>query len=132
MQEMLVQAPGQEDTLENEMDGNPLQFSCLGNLVDRGDWQATVYGVSRVRHDLVTKQQHIHIYLNNSQNGVKANAMSLVGLDFIPEILFECLRMSILKVHIFYTWRNIPVHYHYSFVTGNIEAQEVYYLPNTT
>ena len=31
--------------------------------------------------------------------------------------------MSILKVHIFFTWRNIPVHYHYSFVTGNIEAQ---------
>ena len=84
MQGMWVQAPGQEDTLEKEMDGNPLQFSCLGNLVDRGAWQATVYGVSRVRYDLVTKQQHIHIYLNNSQNRVKGNAMSLVGLDFIP------------------------------------------------
>ena len=26
--------------------GNPLQYSCLGNLMDRGAWQATVYGVT--------------------------------------------------------------------------------------
>ena len=25
------------------------------NPMDRGDWQATVHGVTRVRHDLVTK-----------------------------------------------------------------------------
>ena len=40
-----------------EGNGNPLQYSCLGNPMDRGTWQATVYGVARVRHDLVTKQQ---------------------------------------------------------------------------
>ena len=39
-----------------EGNGNPLQYSCLGNLMDREDWQATVYGVSkRVRRDLGTK-----------------------------------------------------------------------------
>ena len=27
--------------------GNPLQNSCLGNLMDRGAWQATVYGISK-------------------------------------------------------------------------------------
>ena len=27
--------------------GNPLQNSCLGNPMDRGAWQATVYGVSK-------------------------------------------------------------------------------------
>ena len=27
--------------------GNPLQYSCLGNLMDRGVWQATVYGVTK-------------------------------------------------------------------------------------
>ena len=26
--------------------GNSLQYSCLGNLMDRGAWQATVYGVT--------------------------------------------------------------------------------------
>ena len=27
--------------------GNPLQYSCLGNPMDRGAWQATVHGVSK-------------------------------------------------------------------------------------
>ena len=27
--------------------GNPLQYSCLGNHMDRGAWQATVYGVAK-------------------------------------------------------------------------------------
>ena len=27
--------------------GNPLQDSCLGNLMDRGTWQATVHGVTK-------------------------------------------------------------------------------------
>ena len=28
-----------------EGNGNPLQYSCLENLIDRVTWQATVYGV---------------------------------------------------------------------------------------
>ena len=27
--------------------GNPLQYSCLGNPRDRGAWQAKVHGVAR-------------------------------------------------------------------------------------
>ena len=38
-----------------EGNGNTLQHSCLENPMDRGAWQATVHGVSRVRHDLATK-----------------------------------------------------------------------------
>ena len=38
-----------------EGNGNPFQYSCLGNPMDRGAWQTTVHGVARVRHDLVTK-----------------------------------------------------------------------------
>ena len=41
-----------------EGSGNPLQYSCLRNLMDRGDWQATVHGVARVGHDLVTILPH--------------------------------------------------------------------------
>ena len=33
--------------------GNPLQYSCLKNSMDRGAWQATAHGVAkRVRQDL--------------------------------------------------------------------------------
>ena len=38
-----------------EGNGNPLQYSCLGNPMDQGVWLATVHGVARVRHDLATK-----------------------------------------------------------------------------
>ena len=38
-----------------EGNGNPLQYSCLENPMDKGAWQATVHGVARVGHDLVTK-----------------------------------------------------------------------------
>ena len=41
-------SPGEEN-------GNPLQYSCLKNSMDRGAWRATVHGVTRVGHDLVTK-----------------------------------------------------------------------------
>ena len=37
-----------------EGNGYPLQYSCLENPMDRGAWQATVHGVARVGHDLVT------------------------------------------------------------------------------
>ena len=35
--------------------GNPFQYSCMENPMDRGAWQATVHGVARVGHDLATK-----------------------------------------------------------------------------
>ena len=35
-----------------EGNGNPLQYSCLQNPMDRGDWQATVHGVAKSRAQL--------------------------------------------------------------------------------
>ena len=50
-----------------ELNGNSLQYSCLGNPIDRGAWWATVHGLQRVRHDLVTNQQQwIEIYLSGA------------------------------------------------------------------
>ena len=37
--------------------GNPLQFSCLENSMDREAWRATVRGVTKVEHNLATKQR---------------------------------------------------------------------------
>ena len=39
----LERCPGEEN-------GNPFQYSCLENLMDRGAWRATM-GSQRVRHD---------------------------------------------------------------------------------
>ena len=38
-----------------EENGNPLEYSCLGNAMDREACQVTVHGVARVGHDLVVK-----------------------------------------------------------------------------
>ena len=35
--------------------GKPLQYSCLGNPMDRGTWWAIIHGVARVGHDLAHK-----------------------------------------------------------------------------
>ena len=38
-----------------EGNGNPLQYSCLQNPMDRGARQATVHVVARIGHGLATK-----------------------------------------------------------------------------
>ena len=45
VQETWVQPLGGADPLGEEM-ATPLQFSCLGNPMDRGAWWATVHGVA--------------------------------------------------------------------------------------
>ena len=42
-QEMWIWFPGWGRS-PGEVNGNPLQYSCLGNPMDRGAWRATVYG----------------------------------------------------------------------------------------
>ena len=51
-----------------EGNGNVLQYCCLENPVDRGDWCATVYGVKRVRYNLATiPLRHSENYLTTTQ-----------------------------------------------------------------
>ena len=37
-----------------EENGNPFQYSCLGNPMDRGAWRATVHGVAKNQTRLST------------------------------------------------------------------------------
>ena len=46
----LGRSPGEEN-------GNLLQYSCLGNPMDRGAWQATVHGVAKSQTELSTHAQ---------------------------------------------------------------------------
>ena len=48
MQETRVQSIGWQDS-PGEGNGNPLQYSCLENPMDRGAWWATVHGVVKSR-----------------------------------------------------------------------------------
>ena len=71
MQEMWALIPGLGRS-PGEGNGNPLQYSCLGNDMDRGAGRLQFMGSQRVRHDLVTK--HIH-------NGGERVANSLLELS---------------------------------------------------
>ena len=46
MQETQVQFLGHEDSL-GEGNGNPLQYSCLDNPMNKGTWWVTVHGVTK-------------------------------------------------------------------------------------
>ena len=59
MQETRVWSLGREDPLEKEMgrspgegNGNPLQYSCLGNSMDRWAWWPTVHGAAKSQTQL--------------------------------------------------------------------------------
>ena len=46
-----------------EGNGNPLQYSCLENPMDRGDWWVTVHGVTESdRNEWLS--MHIHTYIH--------------------------------------------------------------------
>ena len=44
-----------------EGNGHPLQYSCLGNSMDRGAWQATVLGVTKSWTRLSTRAHNVDI-----------------------------------------------------------------------
>ena len=63
-----------------EGNGNPLQYSGLGNPMDRGAWWATVHGVAK-RHDLAIKQQQLfRIYIYLYSNLLSILTIILYGL----------------------------------------------------
>ena len=41
--------------------GNPLQYSCLENPMDRGAWPSTVHGVSKSQTQLSTQHTHTQV-----------------------------------------------------------------------
>ena len=58
---------GLEDPLEE--DGNPLQYSCLKNPMDRGAWRATVHSVAQSQIQLKRLSTHSHISLEGKGQG---------------------------------------------------------------
>ena len=53
-------------TIPGEGNGNPLQYSYLGNPTDRGAWQVAVQGVAKSWTRLSTHIQiytHVHTYI---------------------------------------------------------------------
>ena len=61
VQETQVQSLGQKDS-PGGGNGNPLQYSCLDNPMDRGAWWATVHAVPKE----LDMTEYIYIYRNRT------------------------------------------------------------------
>ena len=64
-----------------EGNGNPLQYSCLGNPMDRGAWQATVHGV--------TKETRLYVIIKYSKN------TSLFCFLFLNYLKSNCMKQYV-------------------------------------
>jgi len=62
-----------------EEDGNPLQYSCLGNPMERGAWQ-----VAKELTRLSDSAQHLHICIYSEMIA----AVSLVNLHHYTELQY--------------------------------------------
>ena len=60
--------------------GTPLQCSCLGNLMDREAWRDAVHEITRVRHNLATKQCSWKLWelFTLTSYGLRASQVALV------------------------------------------------------
>ena len=64
--------------------GNPCQYSCLENPMDRGDRQATVHRVAKVGHNLVTEQQQSQMEI--FKTGFAAAAAAAKSIQSCPTL----------------------------------------------
>ena len=85
-----------------EGNGNPLQYSCLENPMDRGAWQATVHGVAKSR----TQLKRLSTYVTPSTSCVSGrNPFIFVSLSlecvFFVVFFFKYLPLSISVKMIF-------------------------------
>ena len=95
-----VQSLGGEGTLK-EGNGNPLQYSCLENSMDRGAWQAMVHGVTKSWTQLSNEHTRIFaclsfscwvIAIGKEQRG-KAVRISLKILKLMVRCIFHMVCM---------------------------------------
>ena len=85
-----------------ERNGNPLQYSCLRNPMDRGAWRATVHGVEKSKTQLSTAQPSSKPNVSMGSYQSRHSTLSdrrqfpqpLEMLLLLPELNFLCLCLS--------------------------------------
>ena len=78
---------GQEDALEQEGNGNLLEYYCLGNSTDRGAWWATVHRVAKELDVSEHKQTH---------TGLSQSLVASYQQIFVQQIGYLILETSLL------------------------------------
>ena len=95
---------GWENSLEEEND-NPLQYSCLGNPMDREAWQATVHGVTK-ESDILHEWAHTINWLTPG-NWENCNVLRLHIIH--PWFVFIVyIKQGVLTVTLSFPKRTVP------------------------
>ena len=90
--------------------GNPLQYSCLENSMDRGAWQATVQGVTKELD--MTKHAHTHTHTHTEVCSLADPAKPSTPQEFSqgPHDVPCALPLLSIKSHLLY--ETFPTHPH--------------------
>ena len=91
-----------------EGNSNPLQYSCLGNAMDRGAWQATVHEATK-SHILLNNERPTAFALLNymskniSKDSWPLNNAKVRGSEFLFSPLYQIIAdpLTILHIHRF-------------------------------
>ena len=59
--------------------GNPLQYSCLENSMDRGAWQDTVHGVAKSWTQLSDSHTHTHTHTHTRKQQLESDMEQQTG-----------------------------------------------------
>ena len=92
--------PGSERSLEGG-NGNPLQYSCLENSMNRGALRATVQGLRRVRHDWATNTFTVLCVNNHSLFRIPMLLEKLKASKSLIYLIFFILFSLSIFIHSF-------------------------------
>ena len=116
MQETWVWSLGREHS-PGEGNGNPLQYSCLGNPMDRGIWRATVHGVAKSRTRLSNFTFTLNSTLTRTRN-LRPRLLNLISFHwfFSKKIIYKLWHICfyLLDVlhrepcHTIVSWCHVP------------------------
>ena len=77
-----------------EGNGNAFQYSCLGNLMDRGAWWAAVHGVTRVRNIVVQLLSHVRHFVTPWTRACQASLFFTISQSLLKFISIELMTLS--------------------------------------
>ena len=102
-----------------EENNNPLQYSCLGNPMDRGVWSVTVHEVTKVRRDIGTETPPFLIWSNIGWSWPFSLSLSFFSVASFFVILWLCILISFWQT----CWS------HSTFVSDSYSKDKVHMLP---
>ena len=112
-----------------EGNGNPLQYSCLGSPKDSGAWRAIVHGVTRVRHDLITKPPPSQCFSRSCCNNICQISFQTLIMS-LPCIKKKKTKTPCTTHHRSFNFSNKSVHhFHSTHIFFPCEVPFTFYFP---